>query len=229
MPWPIRSACSSSRQASTLAGPASSPPCGTRSSPARSAIPNAAANSCAAPRRSSLDRPNPVTPRPAYWAASRARVLASSGCLVRLAATITPMPTPVAAAAAAAASRTSSIMSVMPPNRPAYPDGSTWISSQPEPSARSSRAVSVSSRRTSAGAQHRARGVVQPLEPEPAALVGAAQPRRPVLGERGGSRMPRSRASSTSVPCRIDPVKCRCRCALGSWASGRDIRLVCGA
>ena len=39
-----------------------------------------------------------------------------------------------------------------------------------------------------------------------------------------GSRMPRSRASSTSVPCRIDPVKCRCRCALGSWASGRDIQ-----
>jgi hypothetical protein len=34
-------------------------------------------------------------------------------------------------------------------------------------------------------AQHRAGDVVEPLEPEPPALVGAAQVRRPVLGERG--------------------------------------------
>ncbi len=47
-----------------------------------------------APRRSSLLSPNPITPRPAYCAASRASVRASSGCLVRLAAMMTPMPTP---------------------------------------------------------------------------------------------------------------------------------------
>ena len=39
--------------------------------------------------------------------------------LVRLAAMITPMPTPVAAVAAAAASRTSSTVGVRPPNRAA--------------------------------------------------------------------------------------------------------------
>ena len=53
-------------EARTLAGPASSPPCGVSNSPARAAIRNAAANSCAAPRRSSLLSPNPITPRPAY-------------------------------------------------------------------------------------------------------------------------------------------------------------------
>ena len=40
-PCPMRSAFSSSRQARTLAGPASSPPCGTASSPALAAIRNA--------------------------------------------------------------------------------------------------------------------------------------------------------------------------------------------
>ncbi len=74
---------------------------------------------------------------------------ASSGCLVRLAATMIPMPTPVAACAAAADSSTSSSIGVSPPNRPAYPDGSICSSSQPDPSARSSSAASSSSRRTS--------------------------------------------------------------------------------
>jgi hypothetical protein len=118
-PWPIRPACSSSRQASTLAGPTSSPPCGTASRPPRSAMRKAGAKSPARPRRSSLLSPNPVTPRPAYRTASRARVRASSGCRVRLAAMMTPIPTPVCADAAAAASRTSSTVGVRPPNRPA--------------------------------------------------------------------------------------------------------------
>ena len=142
----------------------------------------------------------------------------------QFAATITPMPTPVAAVASAAASRTSSIMSVMPPNRPAYPDGSTWISSQPEPSARSSCAVSVSSRRTSSGPRSTERAVSY-------SRWNRNQPRSSVPLSRGGqssvsaagSRMPRSRASSTSVPCRIDPVKCRCRCALGRVLTGRGM------
>ena len=85
----------SSRQARTLAGPSSSPPCGTSSSPARSAIAKAGAKSAVRPRRSSLDSPKPTTPRPAYCAASRASVRASSGCRVRLAAMTTAIPRPV--------------------------------------------------------------------------------------------------------------------------------------
>jgi hypothetical protein len=78
---------------------------------------NARMNSPAAPRRSSFDRPNPTTPWPEYCAASRASVRASKGCLVRLAAMITPMPTPVATAAFLAASSTSSVVALSPPNR----------------------------------------------------------------------------------------------------------------
>ena len=46
----------------------------------------AGAKSAVTPRRSSLESPKPTTPRPAYWAASRASVRASSGCRVRFAA-----------------------------------------------------------------------------------------------------------------------------------------------
>ncbi len=72
---------------------------------------------------------------------------------------MTPMPTPVASVAAEAASSTSSTVAVIPPNRPAKPDGSIWISSHREPSARSSSAVSVTSRRTSAGVRSTERAV----------------------------------------------------------------------
>jgi hypothetical protein len=115
-PCPIRSACSRSMQAATLAGPVSSPPCGTSSRPARSAIRNARSKSSAGPRRSSLDSPNPTTPSAAYCAASRASVRASSGCLVRFAAMMIAIPAPVARVAAAAASSSSSVNAVMPPN-----------------------------------------------------------------------------------------------------------------
>ena len=100
---------------------------------------------------------------------------------------ITPIPTPVAAAAASAAASTSSTVGVRPPNRPAYPEGSTWISSQPEPSAFSScgRLPQQPEHGWLVG-EHRAGDVVQPLEPEPAPLVGAAQPRRPGRRERLG-------------------------------------------
>ena len=57
--------------------------------------------------------------------ASLASVRASSGCLVRLAATMIPIPIPAAALDSAAASMTSSTTGVSPPNRPAYPEGST--------------------------------------------------------------------------------------------------------
>ncbi len=116
-PWPIRLACSRSSVAVTLAGPTSSPACGTSSRPACPAIRNARSKSSAGPRRSSLDRPKPTTPRPANCAASRARVRASRGCLVRLAAMMIAIPTPVAWAAVAAASSSSSVNAVMPPNR----------------------------------------------------------------------------------------------------------------
>ena len=115
-------------------GPSSSPPCGVSSRPARSAIRKAPANSAVRPRRSSLERPNPTTPRPAYCPASRASVRASSGCRVRLAAITTAMPSPVDREASSTASSTRSVNAVMPPNRAAYPLGSTWISSHRPPS-----------------------------------------------------------------------------------------------
>ncbi len=101
------------------------------------------------PRRSSLESPKPTTPRPAYWAASRARARASNGCRVRLAAITTAISSPVAADASRTASSTRSVNAVIPPNRAAYPLGSTWISSQRPPSATSSSAASRTSRRTS--------------------------------------------------------------------------------
>ena len=58
-PWPRRSGHRASRVVSTAAGPSSSPPCGTRASPARRAIAKARANSSVTPRRSSLDSPKP--------------------------------------------------------------------------------------------------------------------------------------------------------------------------
>ena len=130
----------------TLAGPTSSPACGTSSSPARSAILKAGAKSAAGPRRSSLESPNPTTPCPANCAASRASVLASIGCLVRLAAMMIPIPMSAARAAFSAASSSSSVNAVIPPYMAANPDGSACSSSHRDPSARSSSAISRTSR-----------------------------------------------------------------------------------
>ncbi len=69
---------------------------------------------------------------------------------MRLAATMTPTPTPVRSVASRALSRMSSSAGVSPPSHGAYDVGSTWISSQPEPSRRSSSAASSTSRRTAA-------------------------------------------------------------------------------
>ena len=66
------------------------------------------------------------------------------------------------------------------------------------------------------GPQHRPGHVVEPLEPEPALLVGRRQLAAATRETSGsGSAMPSRSASSSSVACRIDPVKCRCRCAFG--------------
>lgn len=148
-PCPSRSACNESRHVRTCSGPRSSPPCGTNANPARSAIAKAGPKSGVEPRRSSLESPKPTTPRSAYCPASRASVRASSGCRVRLAAITTAIARPVLRDALATASSTRSVNAVIPPKRAAYPDGSTWISSQRPPSRTSSSAASSTSRRTS--------------------------------------------------------------------------------
>jgi hypothetical protein len=66
---------------------------------------------------------------------------------------ITPIPTPDALDASCAASITSSVKGVSPPKRAPYPLGSTWISSQPDPSVASSSAVSRTRRRTSSSSR----------------------------------------------------------------------------
>ena len=119
----------------------------------------AGAKSAAGPRRSSLDNPKPVTPWPVYCAASLASVLASIGCLVRLAAMTIPTPMSAARAALAAASSSSSVKTVMPPYMEANPDGSACSSSQPDPSARSSSAISLTSLHRSSGVRSTDRAV----------------------------------------------------------------------
>ncbi len=203
-------------------GPRSSPPCGASISPARSAIRNAGANSAVLPRRSSLERPKPTTPRPAYCDASRARVRASSGCRVRLAAMITAIPSPVRSLASRTASSTRSVNAVMPSKRAAYPLGSTWISSHRPPSRTSSSAASSTSRRTSSSVRSTDRATSyrrwnrnQPFSSAADSSGGQSSTRE------SGRWIPSRAASSSSVACRIDPVKCRCRCALGSASRSR--------
>ncbi len=111
--------------------------------------PEGGAKSAVVPRRSSLERPNAITPRSAYCPARRASVRASRGWRVRLAAIITPIGRPVAAVADRTASSTRSVNAVIPPKRAPYPLGSTWISSHLPPSVTSSSAASSTRRRTS--------------------------------------------------------------------------------
>ena len=225
----MRSACSSSRQAATLAGPHSSPPCGTAARPARPGDPEGRheVGDRAAPLVVAEPEPgHPVPGVPA--AASRARVRASSGCLVRLAATMTPMPTPVAALAwrggvqhqlqrRRSGRRTGRRSRTGRPGSPASP------SRRP---ARPGRRLGQQPPDVGLGAHDRPGDVIQPLEAEPAPLVGRAEPGRPLGDQRLGQvHAGAAAASSTSVAWRIEPVKCRCRCALGSAASGLAIGL----
>ena len=86
------------------AAPSSSPPCGTSASPARRAIAKAGSEVVGHPSPLVVRQPEPddgTRAPPAYRAASRASVRASSGCRIRLAATMTatcdgsrPPPTP---------------------------------------------------------------------------------------------------------------------------------------
>ena len=128
------------------------------------------------------------------------------------------------ALAARASSRTISRAGVRPPTNGAYDVGSTWISSRPDPSAASSCGRLVDDpAHVRLGAHARPGGVVQALEPEPAALV-RRDAQRVVVEQRRGSRMPWRAARSASVDDRIEPVKCRCRWALGSRRRGRGRR-----
>ena len=79
-------------------GRAARPLCGTEASPARAAIRNAGANSCRVAAALVVAQPEPddlARPSPAYRAASRASVRASSGCRTRLAATMIATSQPV--------------------------------------------------------------------------------------------------------------------------------------
>lgn len=78
---------------------------------------------------------------------------------MRLAATTTAMPTPVSSEAVCTASRMISSVGISPPSRGAYDVGSTWISSQPEPSAASSSAASRTSRWMSSGVRRQERAM----------------------------------------------------------------------
>ncbi len=162
-------------------GPRSSPPCGTSRSPARSAIRNAPAKSAVEPRRSSLDRPKPTTPRPAYWPASLARVRASSGCRVRLAAMTTAIPSPVCSDA----DRDRVEDQVGERRDPAEPGGvPARVDLDLQPPAAVVDVVLGGLQHQPAyvglGPQHRPGHVVEPLEAEPALLVGRRQLGRPL-------------------------------------------------
>ena len=220
---PSRSGAIASRVSATADAPSSSPACGTSISPARRAMAKACANSSVTPRRSSFDSPNPTTspgPEPACRAASRASVFASSGCRIRLAATMTPTcAAPGSADAARASSSTISRAGVMPPTNGAYEVGSTWISSHRDPSAPSSSAASRTIRRMSASPRTQARAASY-------SRWNRNQPRASAVSNRGGqsvvsddgSRMPCCAARSRTVATRIEPVKCRWR-----WALGRSV------
>ena len=72
---------------------------------------------------------------------------------------MTEMPMSAARAAFSTASSSSSVNAVTPPKRAAKPEGSACSSSQPEPSARSSSAISRTSRLRSSGVRSTDRAV----------------------------------------------------------------------
>ena len=126
-----------------------------------------------------------------------------------------------------ASSSTISSAGVMPPRNGAYDVGSTWISSQREPSAASSCGRLAHDAAHVLLVAHAGPGhVIQPLEPEPPALVAwrAGCGGHPVVSA-SGSLMACLSASASSVLRRIEPVKCRCRWALGSACTGRSMRV----
>ena len=141
------------------------------------------------PRRSSLESPKPTTPRPAYCAASRARVRASSGCRVRLAAITTAIPRPVARRGVADGVEHQVGEGGDPAEARGVPAG---VDLDLQPPAAVADVVLGGLAHQPAyvvlGAQHRPGDVVEPLEAEPALLVGRRQLRRPLLDQRVGQR-----------------------------------------
>ncbi len=178
-----RPAPSPGRAARRRAAPAAGRPARRSGRPARSPR--------CEPRRSSLESPKPTTPRPAYCAASRARVRASSGCRVRLAAITTAIPMPTSREA----SRDRVEDQVGERGDPAELRGvPARVDLDLQPAATVALVVLGGLADQPAyvvlGAQHRPGDVVEPLEPEPALLVGRRERRRPVLDQRVGQVVP---------------------------------------
>ena len=145
------------------------------------------------PRRSSFDSPNPTTepgPEPACRAASRASVFASSGCRIRLAATITPTcAAPGRAEAFRASSSTISRAGVMPPDERRVRRRVDLDLQPPRPlGAVVERRLAHDPPHVGLAAHARARHVVEALEAEPPAGVSGVEARRPV--GRQGRRQP---------------------------------------
>ena len=201
-------------------GPKSSPPCGRHASPLFSAISKALAKVDVSPALSSLDSPNPITfpfVFPAYLLASLARHLASSGCRIREAATIMPTSIPCVCADILAWSHIISRAGVSPPTCGAYEVGSTCISSLCEPSFLSSSTASSIIRRIIVSVRTNARAVSYARWNLNHPLLSAGTFIASFSVKYDGSRICFSSASSSRVFSRIAPVKCRCRCAFGSF------------
>ncbi len=225
-PWPIRSGSRLSSVVRTCPGPSSSPLCGTDSKPAPRAMRKAPANSLVSPRLSSLLRPKPMTspgPSPAWCTASRARVRASKR-----------VPHP--------AGRHDQRDADSRCGRGVSGGVLDQLEGRGEPTemhrVRRRVDLELEPARAVAGVvlgrlQHepahvrlvadtRPGDVIEPLEPEPALLVGRVQLRGLPAVSASGRCTPCRRARSSRVAGRMEPVKCRCRWALGSRVRSRN-------
>ena len=180
-PWPSRWACRSSRQVRMCSGPRSSPPCGASSRPARSAMSNAGAKSTVDPRRSSLERPKPIDAAVDVLArqpGQGARVEGVAGAVGG-----DDHRDADAGALGSVADRVEHQVgergdAAEPCGVPARVD----LDLQP-PAAVGDVVLGGLTDQASyvvLGAEHRPRDVVEPLEPEPALLVGRGQLRWPL-------------------------------------------------
>ena len=179
------------------------------------------------PRRSSLDRPKPTTPA----AGVLRREPGQRAGVQRVPGAVGGDDHPDADAGGrgrlgARRRGPARSQAVSPPSRGAYDVGSTWISSQPEPSrgvvlgrlAHQPADVGLAAhdrarrrRRAAGSGTSRAR------------RWPAAPAARPTAQRRRAAGCRCSAASSRRVAGRSDPVKCRCRCAFGSVRRSRPV------
>ena len=217
-PWPSRSACSDSTQRRTDAGPTSSPPWGTRVSPARSAIAKAGANSSVTPAALVVGEPEAD-----HAAAGVLRGEPGQGAGVERVAGAVGGDHDGDAEPGRGRRLADGVEHEVGEGRDPAEAGAVpgRVDLDLQPAAAVADVVLGGLAHQPAyvvlGAQHRPGHVVEPLEAEPALLVGRRQLRRP-LGRRAsraaGCRRARpARAASRAAS---SPVKCRCRCAFGS-------------